>query len=112
MYFCFSFKSLSINFDEDFFIQHKLLNFAKKKYTMKFEIKTKQIAEGFINLTKSAVGTADKDVEEMYHRRMAVCAPCPSRKDLRCGECGCVLAAKGRVKLSACPLDKWEVEQY
>ncbi len=40
--------------------------------------------------------------------RMNVCNKCPFKSDNgRCGKCGCVLAAKTRVKKSTCPIGLW-----
>lgn len=40
--------------------------------------------------------------------RMAICNECPFKTDDgRCGKCGCVLAAKTRVKKSSCPIGRW-----
>ena len=40
-------------------------------------------------------------------KRRAICATCSERVGFVCGSCGCVIAAKSRVKEEECPLDKW-----
>jgi hypothetical protein len=40
--------------------------------------------------------------------RMDICNVCPFKTaDGRCAKCGCVLAAKTRVKKSSCPINRW-----
>ncbi|CAB4142459.1 hypothetical protein UFOVP449_50 [uncultured Caudovirales phage] len=54
---------------------------------------------------------------ELAERRLAICAACPSRKEVikeidffvLCGECGCPLEAKAHSpKRGACDLGKWD----
>ena len=54
---------------------------------------------------------------ELSEKRLAVCAGCPSRKEVvkdsdfwvLCNECGCPLEAKSHSPVKgACPLGKWE----
>ena len=48
--------------------------------------------------------TTDEKAEE----RLAVCAKCDKFSDAGlCTECGCVMAAKVKIKTLACPLKKW-----
>lgn len=39
--------------------------------------------------------------------RRHVCFLCKSRKNWRCGECGCVIAMKTRSPDEKCPLGNW-----
>ena len=40
--------------------------------------------------------------------RLSICNTCPFKgDDGRCGKCGCVLAAKTRVKKASCPIGRW-----
>ena len=39
--------------------------------------------------------------------RRAICKTCPSRKVFVCGECGCPIPMKSRVKDEYCDLKKW-----
>ena len=59
------------------------------------------------NLMKSAVDLATGGVTDPK-ARMEICNVCPFKSpDGRCGKCGCVLAAKTRVKKSSCPIGRW-----
>lgn len=58
-------------------------------------------------LMKSAVDVATGGVTDPKDR-MSICNTCPFKSDDgRCGKCGCVLAAKTRVKKSSCPINRW-----
>ena len=60
----------------------------------------KGVAKGAVDLATGGV-TDPKD-------RLAICSTCPFKSDNgRCGKCGCVLAAKTRVKKATCPIGKW-----
>lgn len=55
-----------------------------------------------------------KDVEDMFAERMAVCRKCPELqsgflKSPTCGMCGCKLSLKARMPGQECPLRKWLV---
>ena len=39
--------------------------------------------------------------------RRKICKGCEFRKYFVCGECGCVIAAKSRIKDEECPAKKW-----
>jgi len=44
----------------------------------------------------------------LHQQRRAICLQCPhALKNLLCAVCGCLLAAKTRLKQSHCPLGKW-----
>jgi len=44
----------------------------------------------------------------LHRQRRAICAQCPhALKNQLCTLCGCLLAAKTRLKGSHCPLGKW-----
>jgi len=70
-----------------------------------FEVK--QIITGFRNLVKERFGISDEEIEALYDKRIAICNTCESKQGSRCGECGCLLEAKGRSPQSECPLKKW-----
>ena len=76
---------------------------------MKFEIKPKAILDGFANLAKEKLNVADPAIEELSAKRMSICEQCEHirRTTNRCGECGCILAAKTRTEHSQCPIGKW-----
>ena len=79
----------------------------------------RNIATGFMNLWREHIGIADDRVEKLAKIRGEICLACPSvlkrgnpsekNTDIRvaCGECGCSVAAKIRVKTEKCPLNKW-----
>jgi|GEM_PF-4075403 len=45
-----------------------------------------------------------------YKKRLSKCRACPSliRPTWNCGECGCFVKVKGKLKGMKCPLGKWE----
>lgn len=50
--------------------------------------------------------------EQLARKRIAVCKKCESLEHIDilgdiCGECGCILEAKARVKDEKCKLNKW-----
>ena len=58
--------------------------------------------------------------EEQYEQRIKICHDCPSLENKsknngefkdylpeKCGECGCFIAIKARLKHFDCPLGKW-----
>jgi hypothetical protein len=58
-------------------------------------------------LVKSATDLATGGITDPT-KRMEICNSCPFKgDDGRCGKCGCVLAAKTRVKKSSCPINRW-----
>lgn len=51
--------------------------------------------------------------EQLAKKRIAICDKCHSKVHIDilgdiCNECGCVLAAKARVKDEKCELNKWD----
>lgn len=75
------------------------------------EVVKQRIGEGPMamakGLIKSAGDLATGGVTDPKER-MAICNVCPFKSDDgRCGKCGCVLAAKTRVKKSSCPIGRW-----
>lgn len=81
-----------------------------------------EIAEGWLNTAYSKLGVADKEVEELAKKRLAICDKCiirtgplcdPTKKTVHftTGEtvsgCGCPLISKSRSKNSKCPAGKW-----
>ncbi len=67
-----------------------------------------EIARGFINSTKAALGIADANVEAEALRRYSICLECPkiSKLKTRCKACGCKLDWKTRSN-ELCPTSKW-----
>ena len=47
--------------------------------------------------------------EDTSSARMEICNGCPELIKLtkQCKECGCFMAVKTKLKLAACPLEKW-----
>jgi len=55
---------------------------------------------------------SQKEVEDLYARRMRICRSCPELqagflKSPTCGLCGCKLGLKARMATQECPLGKW-----
>ena len=48
--------------------------------------------------------------KEIYKKRMSTCLECSSYqpKYKKCKECGCFLILKAALKITKCPLKKWE----
>ena len=67
----------------------------------------RQIAEGYINLSKKGLGISDEKVEQLATARYIICDTCPNRSDSKCNVCGCLLGAKIRSVEATCPKDKW-----
>lgn len=67
------------------------------------------VTVGWINVAREKIGIADDRVESLAKVRGEICLACPSvgRERIKCGECGCDVAAKIRVKWEKCPLKKW-----
>jgi hypothetical protein len=47
--------------------------------------------------------------KEEAEKRFSICLECPQliQSTKRCSECGCFMAAKTKLKLATCPLNKW-----
>jgi hypothetical protein len=45
--------------------------------------------------------------KETRNQREEVCASCPSKNGVKCGECGCFLMFLRKVQSATCPLSKW-----
>lgn len=45
---------------------------------------------------------------KLAKERLSVCAVCPIRKGMLCGDCGCVLQAKARLEEEVCPKGFWK----
>ena len=75
-------------------------------------INIKEIARGFINVTKAELGIATNVVEDRAIERYSICLTCPilsdskSRCDSKKGGCGCLLQLKTRSD-SKCPIGNW-----
>ena len=76
----------------------------------------KQIAIGVLGITSSHIPALQATLDEAV-KRLDVCKDCPSLKisvnnftqvtTYKCGECGCYLKSKTKLKSSKCPLGKW-----
>lgn len=67
-----------------------------------------QMAEGYSNLVKSAVGTADSKVETMASTRFDICKACDKLTIAStCQLCGCFMPSKTRSTTAKCPDNKW-----
>tara|TARA_Y100000310_G_scaffold147425_1_gene146695 strand:- start:7806 stop:8216 length:411 start_codon:yes stop_codon:yes gene_type:complete len=70
------------------------------------------VVHGAVGLSKAALGV-DATEKGVRDRRWEVCRSCDKAtrnkhgEPNRCGECGCVLAAKIRIARESCPLHKW-----
>jgi len=64
--------------------------------------KSKEILSGFKNLLFK-----NEKIEGQAAIKMEYCFKCPHKKDLTCGKCGCLLAAKIRSESSSCPVGNW-----
>ena len=41
--------------------------------------------------------------KEQYKERLRACEECKHRKNVKCGLCGCIIAAKARMETTDCP---------
>ena len=71
--------------------------------------------KGALGLSKFYLGI-DKSDDMMADRRRAICMECPKLKadnrkiatyKYKCGECGCFMEPKIKIKTEKCPLNKW-----
>jgi hypothetical protein len=72
--------------------------------------KINDIAEGNLNLIRSKLNIARKEIEDLASKRLEFCNPCEhNTKGMipRCSLCGCVISAKVRVKHQNCPKNLW-----
>lgn len=102
---------------------YKYFNKFVKNKTIK--IKHKDIVDGFSYLV-----IKDTEVEKVATKRAETCAGCRfaeyignhkttitvkdklhTYKSMKCGVCGCALAAKVRAMEDNCPLNKWEAHK-
>ena len=65
-------------------------------------LKPEEIYQVFKNLIFK-----DSEIEPIAEKRLKICFECSYKKDIRCGKCGCILAAKTRNLNSNCPVNKW-----
>lgn len=54
----------------------------------------------FTNFAKKGMPLVSKS---MYKERVEACEACEHRKNIKCGLCGCIIAAKARMETSDCP---------
>jgi hypothetical protein len=59
-------------------------------------------AAGFV---ASGFKTVSREIQQ---QRLHVCSSCEHHTGLRCRLCGCFTAAKARLPLERCPIDKWQ----
>lgn len=57
-----------------------------------------------------------KASDEVFEKRMSICRGCEFVRVLpvvgeQCSVCNCVMALKARIKITACPKDKWKAEE-
>ena len=64
------------------------------------------LKHGFLGLLKASANVDVVNSEAIRKRRM-ICAGCDRKKGWKCTECGCLVAAKTKLKSESCPLDKW-----
>lgn len=70
--------------------------------------KAKEIAQGYGNLLKSALGVSKEKDLEVFAARRKICNSCEHRSNMnRCLVCGCPLAAKTKSLISNCPKGLW-----
>lgn len=62
--------------------------------------------KGIVGLAKAVIGI-DATPRHQRQARQSTCKGCPDRRGAVCGLCGCVLAAKVRLKGETCPVGKW-----
>ena len=70
-----------------------------------------EMVKGFAKETKKFIEAGAPIIStEEYSIRLLECNKCEHliRKSMRCGQCGCLLQAKARMKTAHCPLGKWE----
>ncbi len=67
----------------------------------------KEIANGFGNLLKNTIGLSSDKEKELFSARKAICDNCEHGQSVKCGKCGCIIAAKTKSIHSACPIDLW-----
>jgi hypothetical protein len=53
------------------------------------------------------MATNDKKTIQLRDDRLKICGTCEFAKAGFCKKCGCILAAKTRVKTEKCPENKW-----
>lgn len=69
--------------------------------------KLSQIAEGYTNLTLSALSLTSEQIEKVSEVRIKVCEKCPNNINNSCALCGCYLPSKTRVRSAKCPANLW-----
>tara|TARA_R100000781_G_C4039070_1_gene113331 strand:- start:165 stop:530 length:366 start_codon:yes stop_codon:yes gene_type:complete len=70
-----------------------------------------EMAKGFAKESAKFLAAGAPIIDqEGYENRLIECNKCEHliRKSMRCGECGCLLQAKAKMKTANCPLYKWE----
>lgn len=55
-----------------------------------------------------------RDIPEVsFHERMDICRSCDKLSVINfCGECGCFMPLKTRLRGSSCPIGKWQAIVY
>ena len=66
-----------------------------------------QAARGALKLGQVVLGLGARATRAQRRERLAICTPCEQRISWRCGECGCLIAAKVKLASSSCGIGKW-----
>ena len=73
-------------------------------------ITSDKLIKGISGLSKAALDI-DRADQDTIKQREEQCNGCPYQKYTlgieRCGDCGCVLRAKRKIKSEKCPQNKW-----
>lgn len=96
-------------------LAQKKCNTCGKKLPMNTENKLPSNWQMFKNLVQAAADAVASGLDvrgpEETEKALKICAECPRLVDdggsHRCGECGCVLQYKVKLKAWHCPLNKW-----
>jgi hypothetical protein len=68
-------------------------------------MRVQAVIRGVVGLTKVAL-SIDKADDAVIESRRAICQACRPDKGV-CDKCGCLIAAKTRLKGEQCPIGKW-----
>lgn len=68
-----------------------------------------RVAHGAVGLAKAAIGL-DRAPADVIHARQHICLHCDRLAKGFCRACGCLVAAKIRLRAETCPIGKWGAE--